>query len=401
VGELNVRLGGLFAFSAALACCGSANAQAVAPTGDDRFALEVRGHVAYETNVAGGDKLIAAIRGLEPKDTTYSLGSTVALQLPSGRRRIYLIASADFDRHQKNDVLDGDNYVVSAGGDSQFGACDGALAASYAHRLALIQDITAPVAKNVADQETANLSVTCGRRGIVVGGNAGVSKVDNNAKGASFIDSTTRDAGASLGYQNKVFGTMSLTWQYSEVDYQNPPVSIFPTAHGFSQNSVGVNYSRKIGSRLSGNAGVNYTTLSSSGTSLSSDSWGADVDLNYRVSPRLGLTLVYSLGNEASAAADAAYVRAETFRFSGAYKLNSRINVQAAIQNSNDKYKGGRPSILQIRESEDWLVSGGVAVKIGRKVSLNFDASHIDRKADLSQYNYRSDRVSVGIIGTF
>jgi len=40
-------------------------------------------------------------------------------------------------------------------------------------------------------------------------------------------------------------------------------------------------------------------------------------------------------------------------------------------------------------------------VKIGRKVSLTLDASHVDRKADISQYNYKSDHVSVGIIGTF
>ena len=400
MGVINFRLGGLFAFSAALGCCCAANAQ-VAPSGSDRFALEVRGHATYESNVAGGDKLIAALRQLQPEDTTYSLGTTATFQLPSGRNTLFLIGSVDFDRHQKNSVLDADNYIVTAGGSTQLGSCNAGAQASYSHRLALIQDITVPVAKNIADQEAGNLSLSCGRRAIVGSVTAGISKVDNNAKGASFIDSTTRDASASIGYHRNAFGTLSLTTSYSEVEYQNPPITIPRSATGFHESSVGVSYSRKVGSRLSGSAGVNYSKLSSDGTSLNSDSFGADADLNYRVSPRLVLDLTYSLGNDASAAADATYVRAETFRFSGDYKLNSRVSFQAAYATTNDEYRGGRPSVLQIRESDEWEVSGGMAVKIGRKVSLTLDASHVDRKADLSQYNYRSDRVSVGIIGTF
>jgi hypothetical protein len=400
VGVINVRLGGLFAFSAALGCCGAAYAQ-VAPTGNDRFALEVRGHVAYDSNVAGGDKLIAALRQVQPEDTTYSVGTTATFQLPSGRNTLFLIGSADFDRHDKNSVLDADNYVVSAGGSTQLGICNAGAQASYSHRLAQIQDITVPVAKNIADEESGNLSLTCGRRALVGSVTAGISKVDNNAKGNSFIDSTTRDAGASIGYQRRAFGTLSLTTSYTEVEYQNPPVTILPSATGFHETSVGVRYSRKVGSRLSGSAGVHYTKLSSDGTSLSSDAWGGDADLNYRVSPRLFLDLSYSLGNDASAAANAIFVRAETFRFSGDYKLNTRVSLRAAYAKSNDQYRGGRPSVLQIRDSDDWEVSGGVAVKIGRKVSLTLDASHVDRKADISQYNYKSDHVSVGIIGTF
>jgi hypothetical protein len=400
VGVIKFRLGGVCAFSAALGCCGAANAQ-LAPTGSDRFALEVRGHATYESNVAGGDKLVAALRQLEPGDTTYTLGTTASVQLPSKRYTVYLAGSADFDRHQNNSVLDADNYIVTLGGNAQLGPCGGAGSASYSHRLALIQDITVPVAKNIADQEDANVTITCGRRAIVGSVNAGVSTLSNDAKGGSFIDSTTRNAGGSLGYQNKRLGTISLTSQYSEVDYQDLPPSVLPVARGFSEYSLGVNYSRKVGNRLSGSAGVHYTKLSSTGTRLTNESFGSDVDLNYRVSSRLKLDLVYSLGNEASAAADATYVRAETFRFSGNYRLNSRVSFNGAVTAANDQYHGGRPSPLQIRESDDWSVEGGMAVKIGRKVSLTLDASHVDRKADLSQYNYRSDRVSVGIIGSF
>jgi hypothetical protein len=274
--------------------------------------------------------------------------------------------------------------------------------ASYSHRLALIQDITVPVAKNIVDEEIANASATCGRRGIFAGLNGGYSKLMNDAKTATFIDSSTRNVAASVGYQNKNLGSLSLVGTYSKISYDEPP-SIRPVvSDGVVQSGLGVTYARKVGNRLNGSAGVNYTWLNPDGISASSSAFGALVDLNYRATPRLDLTLDYTLSNNASTAADATYVRTGAFRFSGDYRLNSRINLQAAVTKSRNDYRGGLAlSVLQIRKSDDWTISGGGSVKIGRKVSLTFDASHTDRKADLSQYNYRSDRVSVGITGSF
>jgi hypothetical protein len=400
----NVRLGlGLFACGAALAYGGAAGAQAAggAPGGTDRFSFDVHAHTTYESNVAGGNKTIAALRQVAPEDITYNLGASAAFQLPSSRQTFFLRGAADLDRHDKNKVLNGNNYEVSLGGSSQVGACMGSAIATYAHRQALIQDIALPVAKNVVDQESVSANVQCGRRGFFGGLDGGLSKVMNNGKGAAFIDSETRSAAASVGYQNKILGNVALTAQYSEVDYQNIPLTVPPTPSGFSQYGAGVNYSRKIGNRLSGNAGVNYTKLKSNGTSLTSNAFGADVALNYRASPRLGLNLVYSLGNQASAIADAAFVRTEVFRFSGDYRLNTRISLQAGVAKSRNNYRGGQPTILQLRKSDDLTVSGGASLKIGRRISMTLDASHVDRKADLSQFNYTSNRVSLGIIGSF
>ena len=393
-------MGGVACGAAALACCGAAGAQ-VAPTGTDRFSLEVHAHTIYESNVAGGDSTVAALRKLEPEDVTYNLGAAAAFQLPSSRHTLFLTGAVDFDRHDKNKVLNGENYEASLGGSSQLGSCVGTAVASYAHRQAQIQDLVVAATKNVIDQESANVGVRCGRRSIFAGLDGGVTKVMNNGKGAAFIDSETRSAVASLGYQNKTLGNLALTAQYSEVDYQNVPLTVPPAPTGFEQYGFGVNYSRKIGNRLSGNAGVNYTSLNANGSSLKSDALGADVALNYRASPRLGLALSYSLANQASAIADAAFVRTEAFRFSGDYKLNSRIALQAAVAKSRNNYRGRQTTFLQIGKSEDMTVSGGATVKIGRKLSMTLDASHIDRTADLAQFNYKSNRVSLGIIGTF
>jgi len=402
--------GGLLAFGAALACCNAATAQ-TAPAGGggsagggggDRFVLDARARATYETNVAGGDDLVAALRRLKQEDTTYTLGATAAFRLPSTKHSLFLTASADFDRHQKNPILDADNYLVTVGGNTLLGVCDVAGTASYSHRLALIQDLTVPVAKNIVDQEFANASVSCGQRGFFAGLNAGYDKLMNDANTSTFIDSTTRNVAASLGYQNKNLGSLSLVGTYSKIEYDDPPSTTPVQSSGVAQSGIGVNYSRKIGNRLSGNAGVNYTWLEPDGIGDSTSSVGATVALAYRATPRMNLALDYTLGNQASTAADATYVRTSAFRFSGDYRLNTRVSLQASVAKSRNDYRGGQAlPVLQIRKSDDWTISGGGSVKIGRKVSLTFDASHTDRKADLSQFNYRSDRVSVGITGSF
>lgn len=400
--------GGLLAFGAALAFCDAAAAQTApgAPTaggaGTDRFVLDARARATYDSNVAGGDALVAALRQLKQEDTIYTLGATAAFRLPSAKHTLFLTAAADFDRHQKNSELDADNYVITAGGDATLGACAVTGVASYSHRLALIQDLTVPVAKNIVDQEIVNAGVTCGRRGMFAGLNGGYAKLMNDAKTSTFIDSTTRNVAASLGYQNKNLGSLSLVGTYSKIEYDDPPGLIPIVSSEVDQSGIGINYSRKIGNRLSGNAGVNYTWIDPSGIADSSSAFGANVDLRYRASPRLNLNLDYTLSNNASTAADAAYVRTGAFRFAGDYRLNSRISLQASVARSRNDYRGGVAlPIIQIRKSNDWILAGGGSVKIGRKVSLTFDASHTDRKADLPQFNYKSDQVSIGITGSF
>ncbi|MGH6965961.1 MAG: outer membrane beta-barrel protein [Phenylobacterium sp.] len=363
--------------------------------------LDARALASYDSNVAAGDATVAALRRLKKEDNTYTLGTTATFQVPSSRLSFYAIGSADFERHQKNSNLDADNYIVTLGGTAQMGACNGTLVGDYSHRLALLADLTVPVARNIVDQESANVNVTCGRRSIFGSLGGGYTKLMNDARTTTFIDSSTRSVQGALGYQNKTLGSVALTGEYSEIHYEDDPLAPSPSDR-VDQFSGGISYTRKIGNRLSGNAAVNYTRIEPNGGQDSSGAFGADVALTYRASPRLNLALDYTLANNASSAADAAYVRTGAFRVTGNYRLNTRISVNAAFSKGRSDYKGGQaiPG-LQLRKSDDTTISGGAAMKIGRKISLTLDASHTDRKADLTQFNYRSDRVAIGITGSF
>jgi hypothetical protein len=402
---------GALAFGTALICSGEAAAQAMpgvpamAGGAADRFSATVRGQVIYASNVAGGDAAVAALRGVKPEDVTYDVGTTINLQLPSSRQTLFLSATADLQRHERNAVLNADNYSVAAGGAGHLGSCTGTAIASYSRNQTQVADLSIAVPKNTAEQETASASVSCSRGALFAGLQGGFTKLTNSAQSAGFIGSETGNGAASVGYRNNVLGTVALSAQYSKSNYTNDPALVLGQPDGFEQYGVSLSYTRKIGLRLSGTASVSDQTLKAPATTvasaLSSNNLGADVALNYRVSSRLGLVLGYVLSNQASPTVNATYVRIENVHLAGTYAVNPRVSVRLAGSKSRTEYLGGRPIFLQIRNSDDREIDGGASMKIGRKVALTLDASHTDRKADLTQFNFSSNQVTLGITGTF
>ena len=57
--------------------------------------------------------------------------------------------------------------------------------------------------------------------------------------------------------------------------------------------------------------------------------------------------------------------------------------------------------VLQLRRSDETSITGGAAMKVGRKISVTLDATHVDRRADVREFSYGSDQVSVGITSSF
>lgn len=398
------------AIAVALACFGSANAQTTTssmpglsgmPTGTDRFTLDATAGVAYDSNISGGNASIANLRNLQPEDVTYSLGTSAAFQLPSSRQTLFISAAADFQRHQNNSILDADNYSVTAGIAERLGLCSATGVAGYSHRQSLIQDLAIAATKNTAIQETGSLEVTCGRRAIFVQASGNVTKVTNDALQSGFIDSTTENASAGVGYRSDRLGNLSITGQYSNIDYPSGlvPGVATPSVH---QYGAGLNYSRKIGLRLSGTAGVSYNTIEGGITHTRSSGLNANVSLAYRLSSRTQFTLGYSLGNSASPLIDTSYVRSETIQVAADYSLTKRISFNASASRSRQDYRGVQQIVvLQLQQSTTDQFAGGVDVKIGRKASVGLTATHTDRVADLSQFNYSDDRVMVTLNSRF
>lgn len=388
-----------------LAASNPARAQvppAAPAAGGDRFHLDLRSRATYDSNVAGGDQTIQNLRDVEPNDVTFDFGASVSYQVPTARRTLFFNGSADVRRHTNNSNLNGEDFNTAAGIVNQFGRCSLTAIGSYSRLQALPADLTIAVTKNVVDQRSANASLACGQRGLTASISGGVIDVDNHATGPGFVDSSTVNAAVAVGYSNDILGNLSLTGQYAKGSYDSPAAPASPLlASGFKQYGGGLSYGRKIGRRLNGTAAASYTRIESEGVAGSSSGLSADVALDYAFSQRLSFGVAYSLGNHASRTLDADYVRTESGSLRANYRLNSRISLQTSFAASRDHSKGGLATTFQVRDNKQYNVAAGATWRFGRNLNLSLDASHTDRTADLPQFNFKADRVSLGLAASF
>jgi len=398
----SLRRGGGLLLGLALVLAGRAEAQ-TAPAAGQRISGSVRATATYDSNVAGGDQLVASLRNLEPSDVTYDFGGSVSFLLPSSRQELVISASADALRHANNPSLNAENYSVTAGDRARIGPCGLSLSAQYSHQQSLIQDLSLPVTNNTQRQESITGSTSCGTGAFFAGVSGGISKSTNSATSQGFVGSETKNGSVSAGYQNTTLGQLSVGAQYSTVRYDgiSPTLSAL-NLQGIDQYGVLLDYSRKIGHRLSGSVGVSYNHLKSPGGVLSSDSVGSHAALKYAVSPRLGLSVAYTLSNDASPTVNANYVRNESFSATGTYKLNRAIDLHLGASTTNANYRGGIVTpVLQIRNSRSTSVFGGASMRVGRKIVVTLDANHSDRSADIAAFDFGSDQVTLGISSSF
>ena len=406
--RLSVVLLGTLSVACLLVAANDANAQAAGaavtpPAGTKRVSADFRSNVAYASNISGGDDTLAAIRGIEPSDITYGAGATLKFQLPSGRNVAFLTAAADARRHDRNKILDGEDYQVSAGVGTRVGPCSGLLGASYARRRSLTEDLALPVATNITEQPLGSAALNCGGGAFISAVQASVGKLQNKTKRSGFVDSETKGASVSAGYRNATLGDISLIGQYSRVVYANPPtnmpVPILPGSQDFEQYRIGLQYARKIGMRLSGTASVLSTKLNTSGVKSSGVS--ANAALSYKATSRIQLSLGYDRSDQASVLVNTSYLHAQSVDFDINYRLSQRISLSAGVRGSQDKYRGGVPTPLQIRDSKQLAENVSGSLTIGRNIQVILSAAHVDRKADVRIYDFKSDSVTLGLTTQF
>jgi hypothetical protein len=393
---------GLLASVALLGICGDAKAQQTASSSGDPLQFEVRGRASYETNVAGGDPLVQAIRQVQPEDTSFELQTVASYRRETSRQSFQLSAAATARRYVENKNLDGEDYSAAAVVARTFGACSTTIGLNYARRQAQAEDLTLPVTENIVNQSGANGAVACGRRALLVSVSAQYGRVENDASGSGFIDSESVSVTGGLGYSTGPFGNLFLTVQYSESIYDLPTTMPVLASDGFRQYGGGFSYSRELGQRLSGTVAAAYVKIQTDGLeSIDTDGVNATIDLAYRLSGRSRLAVNYGYNIQASKTINADFVRAHSLSLRGSYRVNSRVGLELSVTGAEENFEGGLPAPLQVRKNEHLTVGGSASWQIGRNILFSFEASHTERAADVSQFNFSSDRVSVGLAGTF
>jgi predicted porin len=422
-GTPNRRLGHAFAGVATLVlvavASGAARAQAggAAPTiapatlggPSQPLTIGIQERTTYDSNAARGSETSAEIRGLQSADVIYSPSITVTYVSPNPRRGVALNGYFGYDYYQRNSTLSREQIDLSAVGNATFGKCQLGGRVGFNRGQSALEDLTLLVTKNTVQTYTVSASETCASTaGLTESLDVQHSAATNTA--ATLVDYDTTGVSGSVGYANHTLGNVALLVNYSKTDYRNELISLSGQPSSLQVTSVGVQFSRPIGRRLAGQAGVYYSSSSSDfgstplpGQSSSFSGLTANVGLTYMVGPRLHLTGNLARDVQATVRQGSAYAVVDRADLGANYTLSSRIQMYLAGNWSKESFPGIDPLIQQLapQRVDLWMVGGGVSFKVGRKSSLSADIHHEESKTDLALFNFTDDRVSLTLATSF
>jgi hypothetical protein len=393
---------------------GAARAQVANPVSmggaSQPLTIGLQERTTYDSDVARGSQTAAELRNLEASDVIYSPSLTVNYVSPNPRRGIALKGYFGYDYYQRNKTLRREQIDVSAAGNATFGRCLLGGQASFDRGQSGLEDLTILVTKNTIQTYTVSASETCATSaGLTEGLQVQHSAAQNSS--STLVDYDTTTVSGSLGYGNRALGNLGLVVSYSATDYKNQPINITGTPNSLDVTSVGVQFSRPIGMRLAGNAGVFYSKSTADyggappppGQNSSFDGLTANVGLTYHVGPRLNLTGDLSRAVQATIRGGAAYALTNRADLIADYTVSSRIHFTLDGSWSKETFPGSNPITSQLEPNrvELWTVGGGVSFKIGRKSALSGDVHHEESKTDSALFNFKDDRVSLTISTSF
>lgn len=395
--------------AASLAMAGAAHAQAGGGMGGatlpaaskDRLAIQGAARVIYDNNAAGGSAALAQARGLSPEDVTYIPSVTFALQQPIGKQLLFLQGSGDIERHDRNKQLDSENGSLTGGVLAHVGPCDAALTEGYSRRRTAVSDLVVALTKNIAEQQATFGQLSCQAGSFTSALSGGRTELTNSGKSGGYVDSTADTAGVQLGFTNKVAGTLSLIGQYSRVRYDVTPLAGGVMTPGYQSYAAGLMYKRMVGRRLDGDISITYSTVDAKPPSPNFSGWTSEVGLNYRVTTRLRLELRGRRAVEPSTSALSSFTLRNSGSLGASYALSKRLEVRLSGSAEQNNLKGGIPLLREVREDKRQAVAATVSLKMGRNLAVELSAQHSERDADLSEFDEKSDRVSLALLGTF
>jgi hypothetical protein len=382
---------------------GAASAQAAGASAK-RFSGNVSATASYSSNVAGGGDQVAAARNVTPGDVIYSALMSGAFVLPSKQETLFANGSVSINRHAQNANLDGQNYAASIGASGRAGPCSISLVGSYSRAQTPPTELLVAVTQNISESETASGALSCAAGAIVGSLSGNLGKSSNNAPG--LIGTTSESLGASLGYGNANFGILSVTGSVSTSGFAQSPLPGQPTPSAPKQYGAGLSYSRKLGQRLNGSASVSYNTVDS-GAGRGGHGISSSVAFNYALNQRANVSVGYSRQIQASQVIGSVLSRTQSLSLNGGYTLSQRIGLHASVSGNTEDNEGGVATIsplgfpAQVRQNRSLSEGVGASLRVGRNIAVSLNISHSTRTADVNQFNFTSNGVTLSISNSF
>jgi putative beta-barrel porin BBP2 len=363
---------------------------------DQKLSGSVAFSANYNSNVAGGDNLVAAVKGLRPSDILYQPSAQLNLVLPIGPLGVFLTGSAGYDFYQYNKDLQAERVNLVGGFQGQLGPCQGGVTGGYSVHQSNQADLPIETTVNRQTVVSYGAQVSC-NEGRAIGENLSIQHAQStNSATRGVVDSETTGVNGGLSYNNKLVGALSLFAGFSKVDYSSPD-TLIPAPPGFRSYDLGVSLSRPIGQRLNGTASLSYNEVHSEVPGVSDYStWAGHGSLNYRVNQRLQATLSYDRSAVPSLQQGFGYSILQSFQLDGTYQLTRKLSATLGVGRFDQNYRGATIVLPgQITEDERNQIFGGLSLTLPRHISLSINAGYSVRNTNLTIFEYKDTRVGV------
>jgi len=388
--------------AAAILTAFAAPSEALAQSGR-HLDITLQARAQYDSNVARESKAAADAAGVRTDDIRYSLMTAIDGGMNVGRQAVFLRGTVGYDFYQYNKDLKKARVDLKGGTAGRLGPCQAVLNAAYRRVLAEL----APLSTTDARNSTENVlsyggSASCPIIGPI-GGTLSVQRSEIKTDGArTFRDSNSTVVAGNIGYNSQTLGSIGVIGSYTRTDYGTPPVAI-PNAFnatGFDSYSVGLQYTRPIGTRLTGSASVSYfelhrddpaVTQALTGGGTSGTSW--NVGFGYRASNRLNMDIAFSDSTGATTRIGSAYQREQRASGEVHYQFSRKLDGSLNVDQTFRRFAGGAGNAFgQASKQRRLRYGANLGYGLGRNIHLGLDAAHEDIHTDIDTLNYTVNR---------
>ncbi len=374
---------------------------------DITFSLTAR----HDSNVARSSPQRAAIRGLTQSDQRLTPSVSIDVLQPIGRHSASLSAILGYDFYRRNSRLDSERLQVD--GRFQFDAnfCQIGLNVGARRRQSELGDLafllgnSDAAVQNIETQKTFGGDISCGApTGIRPTASISRDIGDNDNILRQRSDYRTTSYRTGIGYTQPNIGNIELYASRSETRFPN--TQLRGVRDNFNQIAVGGEFQRDIGTRITANIGISYTSVNSLG-GVGRDFKGVTYDLGLTaiVTPQLQVSGNFSRSPQTSLNNDASYTVDTNYGVNATYAVNDRIKLSAGYRLADREYINNFGAtvlpITLLRDERLHIVSGSISYSRSQRLSLVLDGGYERRNANGTFFDYSNVFVALGVRTSF
>jgi hypothetical protein len=287
-----------------------------------------------------------------------------------------------------------------AGVNSRWGRCRTGLEASISRRQSDLEDIFLGPVDNAETAKAVLLSASCPRpAGVYPSARLAYRESDNSQALRQDADSNTMEAEAALNYGRPSFGEAALFARVGETRFPNRTAGVgFAgiTDDRYQVRSVGLRYSRNLGSLIRGTASGEYTHVDRAGNQRGFGGFTYGATLQIRPLQRIRATIAAERAVEPSRRIGLSYSVNENYRGEVAYSLSPRVEFAAGGSIRNRNYEPAGPTVpLLLTREETNVLFASMRIGLHDRLALEFDAQREKRETNGPDFGYTSSRVGV------